>query len=452
MNANRPTIFALATPPGKSGLAVMRVSGTRASTILSALTQGKPCPERMATLCNLYEKNEEKPFDHALVLWFKGPASFTGEDVFELHLHGGPAIIDAASEALLSLGAEPAGAGAFTRRAFENAKLDLVQAEAVADLIDAQTRGQLEQAQRQLRGDLGALYGTWREDLTMIRAQIEACIDFPEEDDVMEDALAALGPKVSTLMAQIDMHLQDHHRGERVREGLRIALIGKVNAGKSTLLNRLAGEEAAIVSDEPGTTRDVVRVRLNLGGFLVELADTAGLRTSNHHIEIEGIKRARRTAKDADIRILVVDASTPEAVEGDVLTLLRDGDFLVYNKCDMQSAKWPSANTVPGLEVSPHTLSAREGKGVDEFLKTLGARVVSLLGAQESPSLTRARHRLALEDTKRALALCVDRLQDSPELAGEHLREAGAALGQITGEAGNEEVLGKIFSAFCIGK
>jgi tRNA modification GTPase len=452
VNTNQPTIFALATPPGKSGLAVMRVSGTKASTTLSSLTRGRPCPERMATLCNLYEKNENKPFDQALVLWFKGPASFTGEDVFELHLHGGPAIIDVASEALLSLGAEPAGPGAFTRRAFENAKLDLVQAEAVADLIDAQTRGQLQQAQRQLRGDLGALYGIWREDLTMIRAQVEACIDFPEEDDVMEEALAALGPKVSTLMAQIDAHLQDHHRGERVREGLRIALIGKVNAGKSTLLNRLAGEEAAIVSDEPGTTRDVVRVRLNLGGFLVELADTAGLRASDHRIEIEGIKRAKRAAKDADIRILVIDISAPQSAKDDAWSLLRDGDMVVYNKGDLPDAKVPTAKIDQSIEVSSHPLSAREGNGVDAFLKALEARVISLLGAQESPSLTRARHRLALEDTKRALALCVNRLQDSPELAGEHLREAGAALGQITGEAGTEEVLGKIFSAFCIGK
>ncbi|MDQ7017737.1 MAG: tRNA uridine-5-carboxymethylaminomethyl(34) synthesis GTPase MnmE [Robiginitomaculum sp.] len=452
MNVNRPTIFALATPPGKSGLAVMRVSGTKAGVMLSALTRGKPCSERMATLCNLYEKNIDKPFDQALVLWFKGPASFTGEDVFELHLHGGPAIIEAASEALSSLGAEPAGPGAFTRRAFENAKLDLVQAEAVADLIDAQTRGQLEQAQRQLRGDLGALYGAWREDLTMIRAQVEACIDFPEEDDVMEDALAALGPKVSTLMTQIDAHLQDHHRGERVREGLRIALIGKVNAGKSTLMNRLAGEEAAIVSDEPGTTRDVVRMRLDLGGFLVELADTAGLRISDQSIEIEGIKRAKQAAKDADIRILVIDASASESIEDDVQSLLREGDVVVYNKSDISEAQAVPANDDFPVNVSVHILSAREGKGVDEFLKALEARVVSLLGAQESPSLTRARHRLALKDTKRALALCMDRLKDSPELAGEHLREAAAALGQITGEAGTEEVLGKIFSAFCIGK
>ncbi len=452
MSANRPTIFALATPPGKSGLAVMRVSGTKAGAILYALTRGKPCQERMATLCNLYEKNENKPFDQALVLWFKGPASFTGEDVFELHLHGGPAIIDVASEALLSLGAEPAGPGAFTRRAFENAKLDLVQAEAVADLIDAQTRGQLEQAQRQLRGDLGALYGMWREDLTMIRAQVEACIDFPEEDDVMEDALAMLGPKVSGLMAQIDAHLQDHHRGERVREGLRIALIGKVNAGKSTLMNRLAGEEAAIVSDEPGTTRDVVRIRFDLGGFLVELSDTAGLRISDQSIEIEGIKRARRAAKDADIRILVIDAAANQTVDDEAWLLLRDGDMVVYNKSDISETQALSVNTDLSVSVSVHILSAREGKGVDEFLKALEARVVSLLGAQESPSLTRARHRLALKDTKRALALCVDRLQNSPELAGEHLREAAAALGQITGEAGTEEVLGKIFSAFCIGK
>jgi tRNA modification GTPase len=446
------TIFALATPPGKSGLAVLRISGKNSYALLQSLSHDRDFTPRMASVAALYFEDQATPFDTALVLFFKAPASFTGEDVVELHLHGGPAIIEAASAALLALGAEPAGPGDFTRRAFENGKMDLVQAEAIADLIDAQTRGQLEQAQRQLKGDLGALYGTWREALIMIRAQIEACIDFPEEEDVINEALTALGPKTATLISQIQAHLQDHKRGERVREGFHIPLIGAVNAGKSTLLNALAGEEAAIVSAEPGTTRDVVRVRLDLGGFLVELADTAGLRQSSHDIEKEGIKRAKATAQNADLRILVVDASGDDYCDAEILSLLRDGDFVVFNKQDKLSSKEAKRAIQSAAKLQTHYLSAKEGQNIDNFIQALETHVTSLLGAQESPSLTRARHRLALEETCRALNLAVQLLEDSPELAGEHLREAGAALGQITGEAGTEEVLGKIFSAFCIGK
>ncbi|PHS28101.1 MAG: tRNA uridine-5-carboxymethylaminomethyl(34) synthesis GTPase MnmE [Robiginitomaculum sp.] len=452
MTPYQPTIFALATPPGKSGLAVLRISGKKAYALLQTLSGGRDFTPRMASVAALYAAEQATPFDTALVLFFQAPASFTGEDVVELHLHGGPAIIEAASATLLALGAEPAGPGDFTRRAFENGKMDLVQAEAIADLIDAQTRGQLEQAQRQLKGDLGELYGTWRKALTTIRAQIEACIDFPEEEDVINEALTALGPKVTSLTSQIHAHLQDHKRGERVREGLSIALIGAVNAGKSTLLNALAGEEAAIVSAEPGTTRDVVRVRLDLGGFLVELADTAGLRRSRHDIEKEGIKRARATAKNADLRILVVDSSDEEDCDAEVLSMLRDGDFVVFNKQDKLSGKETKRVIQSAAKLQTHDLSAKEGQNIDNFVQALEAHVTALLGAQESPSLTRARHRLALEETCRALSLAVQLLEDSPELAGEHLREAGAALGQITGEAGTEEVLGKIFSAFCIGK
>ncbi len=416
------------------------------------ITGGKALKARQATLCALFDGAELTPFDQALVLFFAGPASFTGEDVLELHLHGGPAVIEKASKTLLGLGAEPAGPGEFTRRAFENGKLDLVQAEAVADIIDAQTEGQLAQAQRQLSGALGGLYAGWREDLTMIRAQIEACIDFPEEDDVITDALNALEPKVNILIKQLDTHLSDQHRGERIRSGFNIALIGAVNAGKSTLLNRLAGEDAAIVSPEPGTTRDVVRVRLNLNGFLVELADTAGLRETDQAVEKEGIKRTMKAAKLADMRILVLDSSRPINVDDGMRALLQPGDFIVLNKSDLveqgASVEVLSLNT----QTQTHTISAQKGLGTTELLKALGTQVTDLLGNQESASLTRVRHRLALEDTRNELVCATQLVAQSPELAGEHLREANAALGQITGEADTEEVLGKIFSAFCIGK
>lgn len=452
MSAINSTIFALATPPGRSGLAVVRASGPQAEAILSALTHNKTFQPRRASLAKLYAKGEKQPFDNALVIWFKSPKSFTGEDVFELHLHGGPAVIEAATQALLEFGATPAGPGAFTRRGFEHNKLDLVQAEAIADLIDAQTQGQLLQAQRQLRGDLGDLYQTWREALSSIRAQIEACIDFPEEDDVINDALEALGPKISALNGQLEKHLQDGKRGERIREGLSIALIGPVNAGKSTLLNRLAGEEAAIVSDMPGTTRDIVRVQLNLGGFLVQLADTAGLRSTSQAIEKEGIKRSKAAALNADIRIFVLDVTSPEQIVGDMKGLAQAHDFIVFNKSDVLQGDLPALGLGGLPPMQKLSLSARLGDGVDALLLALQARVVEMLGAQENPSFTRARHRRAIEETHNALGQAITMLSHSPELAGEHLREAGSALGQITGEAGVEEILGKIFSTFCIGK
>jgi len=448
MPSARATIFALATPPGRSGLAVMRMSGPKAAGVLSKLSHGRQFAPRQAILSRLYDP-KGKLFDQALVLWFAAPASYTGEDMVELHLHGGPAVIEAAAQALLALGAQPAGPGEFTRRAFEHGKLDLVQAEAVADLIDAQTRAQLDQAQRQLSGDLGALYGAWRERLEQIRAQIEACLDFPEEDDVIAAALAPLRPQVRALAAMMQEHLHDNHCGERIRQGLTIALTGPVNAGKSTLLNRLAGEPAAIVSDQPGTTRDIIRVALDLGGYLVELADSAGLRQTSQAVEKEGVVRATALAQAADIRIVVVDGSAGKPLEDIPAELVQEGDFLVLNKSDLGAHTGPMDTDFPGTVMS---LSAREGAGVEVFVQALQQRVTALLSARDAPALTRARHRLALSDCVRALERAAMQLPGQAELAGEDLREAGAALGQITGECGTEDILGRIFSHFCIGK
>ncbi len=430
----------------------MRVSGGKATEILHTLCRRKDFLARKAKLAPVYFIKAAEPFDHPLVLWFSGPASYTGEDVFELHLHGGPAVIEAASSALLALGAIPAGAGEFTRRAFENGKLDLVQAEAVADLIDAQTRGQREQAQRQLRGDLGAMYEGWRDDLGIIRAQIEACIDFPEEEDVLADAMKAVAPKVEALVSLLSAHMEDSKRGMRIRDGVSIALIGAVNAGKSTLLNALAGEDAAIVSDEPGTTRDVVRVSMNLGGFLVDLADTAGTRDGAQGIEKEGIRRAKQTAENADARILVIDSNPPMTVSEKTKTQIRDGDFVVLNKQDQRGAGSQAVDLGINTPVQTHYVSAKTGEGVSELLAALEVHIIEMLGNREAPGLTRARHQQAIEETRSALVQATQQLGRHPELAGERLREASAALGQITGETGAEEILDKIFSGFCIGK
>ncbi len=446
MPTNRRTVFALATPPGRAGVAVMRVSGPKAAAILSGLSKGRAFVPRLASLTPLHDQSG-KVFDEALVLWFASPASYTGEDVFELHMHGGPAVIETAAQALLALGAEPAGPGEFTRRAFENGKLDLVQAEAVADIIDAQTRGQLEQAQRQLAGALGAVYGAWREALEDMRARLEACLDFPEEDDVLDAALKPLRPSVLDLVAKMQAHLQDNHRGERIRQGLTIALTGPVNAGKSTLLNRLARAPVAIVSDQPGTTRDIIRIALDLGGYLVELADSAGLRETGHAIEKEGVARAEALARDADIRVFVLDGAQDAPHDDIPSQLVQKGDFLILNKCDLAGRMLSIDFPGPVL-----CLSARNGEGVETFVQALQQRVTELLSAQDAPALTRVRHRQALQSCVQALERAAAQLPGQPELAGEDLREAGAALGQITGECGTEDLLGRIFSRFCIGK
>jgi tRNA modification GTPase len=435
------TIYALSTPPGRSGVAVVRLSGPGAGGMLDALA-GLPRPEpRRATLRTL-RAPDASIIDRALVLWFPGPGSFTGEDSAELHLHGGTAVIEAALAALDESGAMPAEAGEFTRRAFENGKLDLTEAEGLADLIEAETVGQREQALAQMSGSLRALYESWREDLIAAMASIEGEIDFPDEADV-PDALSHVAYEpLSRLIASMREHLDDGRRGERVRTGFSIALIGAPNAGKSSLLNRLARREAAIVTDIPGTTRDVVEVRVTMAGFPVIISDTAGLREAVDAIEAEGVRRALDRADNADLRIGVVDARS----DADLLDLrgrLKDDDLLVLNKLDLA----PDSNSD-----GAYRLSAKSGQGVDRLEARIEEIVRDRLGAREWPALSRARHRRAVETALAALERCRDRLADAPELAGEDARLAVRALESLTGRVDVEDVLDRVFSQFCIGK
>ena len=435
------TIYALSTPPGRSGVAVVRLSGPGAGGMLDALS-GLPRPEpRRATLRTL-RAPDASIIDRALVLWFPGPGSFTGEDSAELHLHGGTAVIEAALAALDESGAMPAEAGEFTRRAFENDKLDLTEAEGLADLIEAETVGQREQALAQMSGSLRALYESWREDLIAAMASIEGEIDFPDEEDV-PDALSHVAYEpLSRLIASMREHLDDGRRGERVRTGFSIALIGAPNAGKSSLLNRLARREAAIVTDIPGTTRDVVEVRVTMAGFPVIISDTAGLREAVDAIEAEGVRRALDRADNADLRIGVVDARS----DADLLDLrgrLKDDDLLVLNKLDLA----PDSKSD-----GAYRLSAKSGQGVDRLEARIEAIVRDRLGAREWPALSRARHRRAVETALSALERCRDRLADVPELAGEDARLAVRALESLTGRVDVEDVLDRVFSQFCIGK
>ncbi|EKV32168.1 GTPase and tRNA-U34 5-formylation enzyme TrmE [Caenispirillum salinarum AK4] len=442
-----PTIFAPATAPGRAGVAIVRISGPLADAALSALTAGAPLPQpRRAARVRVSGEGGEQ-VDDGLALRFPAPASFTGEDVVELHLHGSRAVMEAVM-ALLSAqeGLRVAEPGEFTRRAFENGKMDLTQAEALADLIDAETAAQRRQALRQMDGALARLYDAWRDRLVRALAHLEAFIDFPDEE-LPPAAERAIWGSVEGLTAEMRSHLDDGHRGERLRDGLHIAIIGPPNAGKSSLLNALAQREAAIVSDIAGTTRDVVDVHLDLGGYPVVLADTAGLREAAETIESEGIRRARARAEQADLRLAVFDGAEWPAVDDHTLSLVDDSALVVVNKADLGAV--PEAPAVNGQPALP--LSVKTGRGLDTLLERLTALVADRLsGGSAAPALTRARHRAALAECVDALARA--QAADLAELAAEDLRLAVRALGRITGRVEVDELLDVIFRDFCIGK
>lgn len=442
------TIVALASGVGRAGVAVIRLSGPAAGAALEALTaRSLPAPRR-AALATFRDPASGEDLDEGLALWFPAPGSFTGEDVVELHIHGGPAVIEAVVGACLRVsGVRPAEPGEFARRAFENGKLDLAEAEGLADLVEAETEGQRRQALRQAKGALSSVYEGWRARLIEAAALIEAEIDFPDED--LPGALAQrAGPILAALAGNMGAHLADD-RGERVRDGFRIAIIGPPNAGKSSLLNTLAKREASIVSDIPGTTRDVVEVRLVLGGFPVWIADTAGLREAADSIEAEGVRRALARAEDADLRIGLAEAGSQIAPS--LLDALKSGDIVVRSKADLVSPR-----TIPSgalLTAIPELwLSAKSGEGVRELESLLTLKVARALGREEAPALTRARHRRLVEGALAALNRALPRLADSPELAAEDARLAAAALGRLTGRIDVEDLLDEIFSSFCIGK
>ena len=431
------TIFAPATAAGRAAVAVVRLSGPGTADAVRALSGRLPAARR-ASLRTL-RTAAGTAIDEALVLWFPAPGSYTGEDSAEFHIHGGPAVVGALVDALGALELRLAEPGEFTRRAFEHGKLDLAQAEGVADLIDAETEGQRRQALDQLGGRLSEVQARWRDGLIRASAMLEAAVDFPDEE-LPADVAGRARPILEILADELESAAADAERGEQVREGFRIALLGAPNAGKSTLLNVLAKREAAIVSPTPGTTRDIIEVPMVLGGYKVIVADTAGLRKTDDEIEAEGVRRAEAWAETAGLRVWLVDGYGDPQVE--VPASLRPEDIILLTKRDLGEGQ-------DGLPGEPFT--AKSPNDVAWLERALTQTVVEALAGGEPPAATRLRHRELLTEAAERLrqALAEDQ---ALELAAEDVRLAARALDRITGRIDPEQVLGRIFSTFCIGK
>lgn len=443
------TIFALSTAPGRAGIAVLRLSGPSAGAALRSLTGQALPPPRKAVLRRFRDPSGGETIDSGLALWLPGPASFSGEDMAELQIHGGRAVPAAMIEALGRLpGLRPAEPGEFSRRAFEHGKLDLTAVEAIADLVNAETAAQRRQALRQLSGALGHLYEAWRGRLLRVQATLEATIDFPE--DVPDSTIRSIAHELLGLGSEISQHLDDGRRGERLREGFSVAVVGAPNVGKSSLLNWLVRREAAIVSATAGTTRDVIEVHLDLAGYPLILADTAGLRESSDEIEAEGVRRALARAAAADLCLVVLDATRWPEIDAAVAAEISNGAVVVLNKIDLA----PQPERVALGEISVLPVSVKSGAGLDRLLELLTDKVAEGMAVESLPALTRERHRQALVECRDCLqrAILAASAGGTPELAAEDVRLAARALGRVTGKVDVEDMLDVLFREFCIGK
>jgi tRNA modification GTPase len=453
---DRSTIFALSSGRPPAAIAVVRISGPCAGVAIEKLIGRLPEP-RKAALARVRDPASGEVIDEALVLWFPAPRSETGEDVAELQLHGGQAVIAGVLDALGRVeGCRPAEAGEFTRRAFENGRLDLTAVEGLADLIAAETQAQRRLAFRQLKGLIGDRAEAWRRRLIEALALVEARIDFSDEADVPEDLLGPALHAAQQLRDEIAGVLADGRRGERLRDGLVVAIAGPPNAGKSTLLNRLARREAAIVSPYAGTTRDVIEVHLDLDGYPVTLLDTAGIRDSAEPVEQEGVRRARERAAAADLVLWVIDPSAGGLVANGCPENLANVEvWLIRNKIDQAGVHSLASAAKPGNNECIFTLSISglTGAGMEALTAALSAYAKTYFAATESAIITRSRHRHALKDTVAALDRALARDHSThEELIAEDLRAAATTLGRLTGRVDVEDILDVIFRDFCIGK
>lgn len=439
------TIFALASAPGRAGIAVIRISGAGAGSALAALAGRLPAPRR-ASLARLRDPLSGDILDGALTLWLPGPGSFTGEDLAELHVHGGRAVISGVVDALGRFdGLRPAEPGEFTRRAFWNGRLDLTEVEGLADLIDAETAAQRRQALRQSAGRLGAVFDAWRTEIIGILAHLEAAIDFADEE-VPDDLVGSVRPRIASLREDIKRHLDDGQRGERLRSGYRVILAGPPNSGKSSLLNALARRDVAIVSEEAGTTRDVIEVSLDLSGYPVEIADTAGIREAVGAVEREGVRRSFAQAQAGDLVLWLMDAGDaaapgpPPDLGAEVLCIPTKIDLIGHRP--------------------QRGISVRTGDGVDGLIGIIAEKARESLDVGDNVVVTRARHRVALDAVVEALTPAREGFESGPEslaeisveLQAERLRRAALELGRLTGRVDVEDLLDVIFADFCIGK
>ena len=432
-------IFALASGRGTAGVAIIRISGSGISDIVAKITRGRELLPRKASLCNLYDPVTELIIDRALIIYFPTPHSFTGEDVIELHVHGGQAIINKISDILINLHVRPAFAGEFTQRSFNNDKIDLSQAEGLADLIMAQTEEQRRLAFNQMEGVISRLYQGWRSMLICLIARLEAIIDFPDEE---LDISSKISDELIILKQQLLEQLTNSQKTQQIRSGTEITIIGLPNVGKSSLLNRIAGSDYAIVSDIAGTTRDAIEVQLDLSGFKVILVDTAGLRTGTGlcEIEQEGIRRSVMRAKAADF---VIHVTTPHVA---INSHLNDNDIIVINKCDLLN-DFAQPGNVKGTVM----VSALTGLGIEDLINKLTDNITAITKTNNPSILSRRRHQIAVSDSIAA----IDRALTPGlplELCIEDLRQALRSLGKIIGLVDVEEILSEIFSSFCIGK
>lgn len=445
MHSPDQTIFALSSGRAPSAIAIIRVSGPQAHAAVQRFCGKLPAP-RLAHVATLRDL-DGSALDESVTLWFPAPQSATGEDVAEFHVHGGRAVIAAMFDALGSIdGLRPAEPGEFTRRAFENGKLDLTEAEGLDDLIHADTDRQRRQALRHLKGLLGEKAESWRQQIIEASALVEAGIDFSDEGDVSSELIAPALKKIAALKSEIEEVLAASAQSERLREGLNVAIAGPPNAGKSTLLNRLARREAAIVSPHAGTTRDIIEVHLDLDGYPVTLIDTAGVRDTHDPVEQEGVRRARDRARTSDLVLWLVDA------QGEVAPILAGTDdhapvWIVRNKVDLAPAKGGEGDTSSRFDIS-----AARGDGVPALIAALVSYAQDFFGSGEMALVSRARHRNLLLETISALGRAEQASERGDELLAEELRIAIHSLGRLTGRVDVEDILDIIFREFCIGK
>ncbi len=447
---DQDTIAAIATPPGKGGIGIVRISGPDVQNIANELLGCLP-PPRQASLLDFRDASGET-IDQGVVLYFNAPNSFTGEDVLELQGHGGPVVLDLLLNRVVSLGARLARPGEFSERAFLNDKMDLVQAEAVADLIDAASSQAARAAQKSLQGEFSNRIRQLVEKITELRMHVEAAIDFPEEEiDFLSDSRILDG--LQAIQFQIVSILENATQGNLLREGMTVVLSGQPNVGKSSLLNQLAGQDRAIVTEIPGTTRDVLVHEINIDGMPVHIVDTAGLRESTDPVEQEGIRRAWKQIRQADIILLVVDDTAGiSAADHDLLARFPKSIpvTIVHNKIDLSGA---APQIIEMNDITSIYLSATENTGIENLTRHL-KQTMGYKATTESVFLARRRHLEAIRKAQSAVQAGVDQLQvhHAGDLLAEDLRQAQMALAEITGEVTADELLGRIFSSFCIGK